>query len=73
MIFSYYIGSGEGWTYWDIRVSSEDMGQLWRHPEVLKEWTESGERPGKVRFSHDSEKRIYLSRVEVKVKFDGVT
>ncbi|KAG6495269.1 hypothetical protein ZIOFF_043063 [Zingiber officinale] len=59
-------GSGEGWTYWDIRVSSEDMGQLWKHPEVLKEWTESGERPGKVRFSHDSEKRIYLSRVEVK-------
>ncbi|THU48512.1 hypothetical protein C4D60_Mb09t27040 [Musa balbisiana] len=59
-------GSGEGWTYWDSRVSSEDMEELWRHPEVLKEWTRSGERRGRVRFSHDSEKRPYLSRVEVK-------
>ncbi|XP_042405976.1 uncharacterized protein LOC121996183 isoform X1 [Zingiber officinale] len=66
-------GSGEGWTYWDIRVSSEDMEQLWKHPEVLKEWTESGERPGKVRFSHDSEKRIYLSRVEVKAVAEIIT
>ncbi|KAJ8459563.1 hypothetical protein OPV22_032489 [Ensete ventricosum] len=59
-------GSGERWTYWDSRVSSEDMEELWRHPEVLKEWTRSGERRGRVRFSHDSEKRPYLSRVEVK-------
>ncbi|URE39354.1 Peptidase, trypsin-like serine and cysteine proteases [Musa troglodytarum] len=59
-------GSGEGWTYWDSRVSSEDMEELWRHPDVLKEWTRSGERRGRVRFSHDSEKRPYLSRVEVK-------
>ncbi|URE27435.1 Transglycosylase SLT domain [Musa troglodytarum] len=60
-------GSGEGWTYWDSRVSSEDMEELWRHPDVLKEWTRSGERGiGRMRFSHDSEKRPYLSRVEVK-------
>eukprot|EP00262_Sarcandra_glabra_P022449 TRINITY_DN994_c0_g1_i7.p1 TRINITY_DN994_c0_g1~~TRINITY_DN994_c0_g1_i7.p1 ORF type:complete len:213 (+),score=31.81 TRINITY_DN994_c0_g1_i7:82-639(+) len=42
------------------------MEELWRHPDVLKEWTKSGEKRGKVRFSQDTEKRPYLSRVEVK-------
>lgn len=53
-------------TYWDSRASPEAMEELWNHPEVLKEWTRSGERRGKVRFSHDDMKRPYLSRVEMK-------
>ncbi|WOL12271.1 hypothetical protein Cni_G21037 [Canna indica] len=59
-------GSGEGWACWDFRVSPEDMEELWRHPQVLKEWTKSGERHGRVRFSLDPENRPYLSQVEVK-------
>uniref|UniRef100_A0A453NKC2 Uncharacterized protein n=1 Tax=Aegilops tauschii subsp. strangulata TaxID=200361 RepID=A0A453NKC2_AEGTS len=39
---------------------------MWSQPDVLKEWTNSGERRGNVRFSHDAKKRPYLSRVEVK-------
>ncbi|XP_039126818.1 uncharacterized protein LOC120262965 [Dioscorea cayenensis subsp. rotundata] len=58
--------AGDSWKYWDSIVSPEDMEELWRHPDVLKEWTASGERRGKVRFSQDPEKRPYLSRVEVK-------
>lgn len=58
--------TGDVWTYWDSRVSPEDMEELWKHPDVLKEWTKSRERRGKVRFSHDAEKRPYLSRIEVK-------
>lgn len=58
---------GGVYTYWDLRASAEDMEELWNHPEVLKEWTKSGERRGKVRFSHDNKKRPYLSRVELKV------
>ncbi|XP_058096598.1 uncharacterized protein LOC131242152 isoform X2 [Magnolia sinica] len=58
--------AGDAWTYWDTRASPEDMEEMWKHPDVLKEWTESGERRGKVRFSHDTEKRPYLSRAEVK-------
>ncbi|CAA6667850.1 unnamed protein product [Spirodela intermedia] len=54
------------WTYWDSRASPEDMEELWKNPDVLKEWTKSGERHGRVRFSHDAQKRPYLSRVEVK-------
>ncbi|XP_077220849.1 transglycosylase isoform X2 [Tasmannia lanceolata] len=57
--------AGDTWIYWDSRVSQEDMDELWRHPDVLKEWTESGERRGKVRFSQDAEKRPYLSRGEL--------
>ncbi|XP_078433732.1 transglycosylase isoform X3 [Wolffia australiana] len=57
---------GDGWTYWDSRVSPDDMEELWKSPEVLKDWTKSGERRGRVRFSLDSEKRPYLSRAEVK-------
>ncbi|XP_021299525.1 uncharacterized protein LOC110428133 isoform X1 [Herrania umbratica] len=57
--------SGVG-LYWDVRVSSEDMEQMWNHPEVSKEWTKSKERRGKVRFSYDKEKKPYLSRIELK-------
>lgn len=44
------------------------MEQMWAHPDVVKEWTRSGEKRGKVRFSHDAKKRSYLSRVELKVQ-----
>jgi len=53
--------------YWDSKVSEADMDAMWKHPDVYKEWTKSGERRGNVRFSHDAKKRPYLSRVEVKV------
>ncbi|XP_020531574.1 uncharacterized protein LOC18447898 isoform X2 [Amborella trichopoda] len=59
-----------GWTYWDSKASADDMEELWKNPEVLKEWTKSGERKGRVRFSQDPEKRPYLSRVEVKAVAD---
>ena len=59
--------SGAQLIYWDSKVSEEDMGAMWSQPDVMKEWTNSGERRGNVRFSHDSKKRPYLSRVEVKV------
>ncbi|XP_031394359.1 uncharacterized protein LOC116205744 isoform X2 [Punica granatum] len=58
--------SGDSYTLWDSRVSSEDMEDMWSHPEVAKEWGKSGERKGKVRFSHDDQKRPYLSRVELR-------
>ncbi|GMN36482.1 hypothetical protein TIFTF001_042446 [Ficus carica] len=51
---------------WDSRASPEDMEEMWNHPEVLNEWSKSGEKKGKVRFSHDEKKRPYLSRVELK-------
>ncbi|KAJ4980474.1 hypothetical protein NE237_031311 [Protea cynaroides] len=54
------------WTYWDSRASPEDMNEMWRNPEVLKEWTKSNEKRGKVHFSHDAEKKPYLSRIETK-------
>lgn len=53
--------------YWDSKVSEADMDAMWKHPDVYKEWTKSGERRGNVRFSHDAKNRPYLSRVEVKV------
>ncbi|KAI5674545.1 hypothetical protein M9H77_14909 [Catharanthus roseus] len=53
-------------TTWDSRTSKEDMEEIWNNPIVSKEWTKSGEKKGKVRFSHDTEKRPYLSRVELK-------
>lgn len=60
--------SGDDCTYWDSRVSQEDMEDMWRNPDVLEEWTKSGERRGSVRFSQDVERRLYLSRVEVLVR-----
>ncbi|XP_043698786.1 uncharacterized protein LOC122649621 [Telopea speciosissima] len=53
-------------TYWDSKASPEDMDEMWRNPEVLKEWTKSNENRGKVSFSLDAEKRPYLSRIEIK-------
>ncbi|OMO78498.1 Lytic transglycosylase-like, catalytic, partial [Corchorus capsularis] len=52
--------------YWDSRVSSEDMELMWNNPEVSKEWKRSKETRGQVRFSHDKEKKPYLSRIELK-------
>ncbi|CAN4103792.1 unnamed protein product [Withania somnifera] len=53
-------------TTWDSRTSAEDMEEMWNHPCVSKEWGKSGEKRGNVRFSHDIEKRPYLSRVELR-------
>ncbi|VAI56398.1 unnamed protein product [Triticum turgidum subsp. durum] len=58
--------AGTQLVYWDSKVSEEDIGGMWSQPDVLKEWTNSGEQRGNVRFSHDAKKRPYLSRVEVK-------
>ncbi|ONK65812.1 uncharacterized protein A4U43_C06F1220 [Asparagus officinalis] len=58
--------AGDGYAYWDARVSQEDMEDMWRNPDVVKEWSKSGEIRGRVRFSQDEEKSPYLSRVEVK-------
>ncbi|XP_042505901.1 uncharacterized protein LOC122082419 isoform X1 [Macadamia integrifolia] len=58
--------TGHEWTYWDSRASPENMEEMWNNPDVLKEWTKSNEKRGKVRFSHDAEKRPYLSQTEVK-------
>lgn len=58
--------TGGEWTYWDDKVSREDMMEMWKHPEVRREWTKDGEIEGKVRFSRDSEKRPYLTTIEIK-------
>ncbi|XP_044505197.1 uncharacterized protein LOC123225328 [Mangifera indica] len=55
-----------GTDYWDARASPEDMEEMWNNPEVAKEWTKSGEKRGRVRFSHDAKKTPYLSRIELK-------
>ncbi|KAK9152196.1 hypothetical protein Syun_010505 [Stephania yunnanensis] len=59
------LNTGDTWVRWDSRTSAGDMEEMWKHPAVLKEWTRSGERRGRVRFSHDAEKRPYLSRTEL--------
>ncbi|PSR92597.1 UDP-glycosyltransferase [Actinidia chinensis var. chinensis] len=53
-------------TTWDSSVSPEYMEEMWNHPYVSKEWSKSGEKRGKVGFSHDAEKRPYLSRIELR-------
>lgn len=53
--------------YWDSIATPEDMEQMWNHPEVVKEWTKSGEKKGQVRFSRDAKNKAYLSRAELKV------
>ncbi|KAF9587635.1 hypothetical protein IFM89_004467 [Coptis chinensis] len=58
--------TGDAWKYWDSRASPEDMEDLWKHSNVLKEWVKSGEKRGKVQFSLDAEERPYLSRHELK-------
>ncbi|XP_020586367.1 uncharacterized protein LOC110028733 isoform X2 [Phalaenopsis equestris] len=60
------VKKGDGWAHWDLTVSEKDMDEIWKHSQVNKEWTKSGERRGRVRFSQDSEGRSYLSQVEVK-------
>uniref|UniRef100_A0A6N2LR39 Transglycosylase SLT domain-containing protein n=1 Tax=Salix viminalis TaxID=40686 RepID=A0A6N2LR39_SALVM len=62
--------TGVDYIYWDSKASPEDMQQMWSHSEVAKEWTKSGEKRGKVRFSHDGNKRPYLSRIEIKAVAD---
>lgn len=55
-------------TTWDSRVSPEDMEEMWNNQIISKEWTKSGEKRGKVRISHDTDKRPYLSRAELRVR-----
>ncbi|CAK7326058.1 unnamed protein product [Dovyalis caffra] len=59
---------GVDYIYWDSKASPEDMQEMWSRSEVAKEWTKSGEKRGKVRFSHDKDKKPYLSRVEMKLE-----
>jgi len=55
------------WTYWEERVSMEDLDDMWRHPEVKREWTQSNEKKGQVRFARDAELQPYLTTTELKV------
>jgi hypothetical protein len=55
------------WTYWEERVSMEDLDDMWRHPEVKREWTQSNEKKGQVRFACDAELQPYLTTTELKV------
>lgn len=64
--FPIFLEWESGADYWDAKTSPEDMEEMWNNPEVAKEWTKSGEKRGKVRFSHDAKKKPYLSRVELK-------
>ena len=66
----YFEETGVDYIYWDSKASLEDMQEMWNHSEVAEEWTKSGEKRGKVRFSHDQNKRPYLSRVEMKVEIN---
>lgn len=65
-------GAATNYTFWDCRATPEDMEEMWNNPNVLKEWTKSGEKKGNVRFSHDLKKRPYVSRVELKVKINKI-
>jgi hypothetical protein len=60
--------TGVNYIYWDSKASPEEMQEMWSCSEVAKEWTKSGEKRGKVRFSHDKDMKPYLSRVEMKVR-----
>ncbi|MED6159007.1 hypothetical protein PIB30_038316 [Stylosanthes scabra] len=55
-----------GDTYWDSKVSAENMEDMWNHSEVRKEWIKSKQEPGKVHMARDERSRPYLSRVELK-------
>ena len=57
----------EEWTYWDEKVHPGDLDDMWRHPQVKKEWTASNEKKGHVRFARDAELRPYLTTTELKV------
>jgi len=56
------------WTYWDEKISPEDLDEMWRHPQVKKEWISSNEKRGQVRFARDAEQRPYLTTTELKVR-----
>lgn len=71
-LLSLHEGPGAADATWDSKVSSEDMEEMWNHPDVNKEWSKSGEKRGKVRFSHDAEKRPYISRVELRVRLSNM-
>ncbi|KAJ6982748.1 uncharacterized protein [Populus alba] len=62
--------TGVDYIYWDSKASPEEMQEMWSRSEVAKEWTKSGEKRGKVRFSHDKDMKPYLSRVELKAVAD---
>ncbi|XP_057724979.1 uncharacterized protein LOC130940765 isoform X1 [Arachis stenosperma] len=59
-----------GDTYWDSRVSPENMEDMWNHPVVRKEWIKSKQEPGKVLMARDEKNRPYLSRAELKAVAD---
>ncbi|GLJ52663.1 hypothetical protein SUGI_1120900 [Cryptomeria japonica] len=61
-----FVSVASEWTYWDDKVSPEDMVEMWRHPDVRNEWIRHGEKEGMVRFSRDSDKRPYLTTTELK-------
>lgn len=71
LLYVFSFGAGPVNTTWDSRTSAEDMEEMWNHPSVSKEWSKSGEKRGHVRFSHDTEKKPYLSRVELRVRMHG--
>ncbi|KAL9681913.1 hypothetical protein QQ045_013703 [Rhodiola kirilowii] len=52
-------------TYWDSKTSTEDMDDMWNHPDIAKVWLKSGEKRRKVRFPLDEQKRPYISRQEL--------
>ncbi|CAM6011793.1 unnamed protein product [Sphagnum balticum] len=54
------------WTYWEERVSKEDLDDMWQHPEVKREWNQSNEKKGQVRFARDAELQPYLTTTELK-------
>lgn len=63
---------GETKLTWDSKTSPKDMEAMWNHPTVSKEWTKVGGKKGSVKFAYDSEKRPYLSRIELRAVADIV-
>lgn len=47
---------GMRWHFGTPESFFADMEELWKSPDVLKEWIKFGKRHGKVRFSIDLEK-----------------
>ncbi|KAM7269324.1 hypothetical protein ACFE04_024821 [Oxalis oulophora] len=62
--------SGTNAMHWDFRVSPEDMDEMWKRPDVAREWHKSGEKKGQVCFLKDKKRRSYLSRVQLKAVAD---
>ncbi|GBG81380.1 hypothetical protein CBR_g32054 [Chara braunii] len=59
-------GTTKEWSFWEEKASAEDMMQLWRRPEIRKEWLRAGERHGRVRICRDAQKRPYLTKLELR-------